>query len=930
MRALRHLALAGVLSLLAAPGLAQLVNDGETNVISGTTNIVTGDVTVGTNAPFTTLLLTSGAFLTNSGDGYIGLSGSAHSNTVWLTDSGTRWQIASNLHVGSAGSWNRLVVSNGAKVVNRSSGYLGLNAASGNNVAVVTGAGSVWSNGVNLYVGYEGSGNQLGVSNGGVVRSYEGSVGGYFGGSSTGSGNRAFVTGAGSVWRNDYRFTVGVTGSDNHLVVSSGGLVQNTDDGSIGFSGSNNLAVVTGAGSLWSNANQLWVGAIGSGNQLVVSNGGVVRNTIGYVGINSTSSNNVAVVTGAGSYWSNVNDLIIGNVGAFNTLIISNGGVVRSSTGYLGKAALVGNNVAVVTGAGSLWSNVGDLVVGEVGSGNQLLVSDGGAVRNSYGYLGDNFGGNNNVAVVAGADSTWSNNAALFVGFDSSSNRLVVSNGGTVFASNAVYLGLDSVATNNRITIDGGTLRVANVAGTGIFDIRRGTNVLNSGLIDVDQLMMTNTAGKFQFKSGTLITRGGVISNGTIPTTSTFRVGGATNATGAVWDVRIGINPMLLDGTLYVGDGSVSNCQMLITNGQRLVQIGNSGYSGCSQVQHGAKVVVAGSGSSWITGCATINEASLLVVSNGATVADYQGRVDGYFASSLAIVTGSGSLWTNSDMLEIGKSGSRNQLVVSDGGTVISGHGIIGSNSDVSLNRALVTGAGSVWSNDYLILGYQGSRNELAVSNGGTICASSGLTVSLDSSYARGNVVRNDGGNIIVTNSAGTAAFYLGNGTLIADAGLTKADSFFVEGPGYYDMISNAVLKGRGAITGPVTCYGTITPGNPTGALAINGSLGLNNGAVLAFNLGGLIANNDYGVLNVGGPVAFGGALSVTLTNGFTPAWSNRFTVMNYASGSGAFANVASGGRLAIGPSGATMRVFYNNGTLRLGDYRLDLDGDGL
>src|ERR1051325_7609482 len=311
MRALRHLALAGVLSLLAAPGLAQLVNDGETNVISGTTNIVTGDVTVGTNAPFTTLLLTSGAFLTNSGDGYIGLSGSAHSNTVWLTDSGTRWQIASNLHVGSAVSWNRLVVSNGAKVVNRSSGYLGLNAASGNNVAVVTGAGSVWSNGVNLYVGYEGSGNQLGVSNGGVVRSYEGSVGGYFGGSSTGSGNRAFVTGAGSVWRNDYRFTVGVTGSDNHLVVSSGG---------------------------------------------------VVRNTIGYVGINSTSSNNVAVVTGAGSYWSNVNDLIIGNVGAFNTLIISNGGVVRSSTGYLGKAALVGNNVAVVTGAGSLWSNVGDLV----------------------------------------------------------------------------------------------------------------------------------------------------------------------------------------------------------------------------------------------------------------------------------------------------------------------------------------------------------------------------------------------------------------------------------------------------------------------------------------------------------------------------------------------------------------------------------------
>ena len=38
------------------------------------------------------------------------------------------------------------------------------------------------------------------------------------------------------------------------------------------------------------------------------------------------------------------------------------------------------------------------------------------------------------------------------------------------------------------IAIVGGTLRVTNLAGTGVLDIRRGTNALNGGLVEVDQL----------------------------------------------------------------------------------------------------------------------------------------------------------------------------------------------------------------------------------------------------------------------------------------------------------------------------------------------------------------------------------------------------------------------------------------------------------
>jgi len=55
-------------------------------------------------------------------------------------------------------------------------------------------------------------------------------------------------------------------------------------------------------------------------------------------------------------------------------------------------------------------------------------------------------------------------------------------------------VGADSFGLSNRVVVDGGTLRAANAVGTASLDVRRGTNVLNSGLIDVDQLVITNKA----------------------------------------------------------------------------------------------------------------------------------------------------------------------------------------------------------------------------------------------------------------------------------------------------------------------------------------------------------------------------------------------------------------------------------------------------
>src|SRR6266446_2224981 len=123
---------------------AQIVNDGATATLNHVTNTISGSIIVGTNGPFTLLILTNGTLLTNSGNGTIGLNAGANSNTVKVTSGNTRWAMSSDLSVGSVGSFNRLVITNGGLVQN-GFGALGINPASSSNLAVVTSAGSAFT-----------------------------------------------------------------------------------------------------------------------------------------------------------------------------------------------------------------------------------------------------------------------------------------------------------------------------------------------------------------------------------------------------------------------------------------------------------------------------------------------------------------------------------------------------------------------------------------------------------------------------------------------------------------------------------------------------------------------------------------------------------------------------------------------------------------
>jgi fibronectin-binding autotransporter adhesin len=684
--------------LVTTAGWAQIVNDGATNTLNNITNLVTGEVTVGTNGSFTLLVLTNNTLLSNSGNAYIGRNAGANSNRVWLSGANTRW-IMRDLYVGSNGSFNLLVVSNGAQVLSRA-GNIGFSASSASNTVVVTGAGSLWTNNpmiAPLLVGGSGGGNRLVIGDGGQVGDGEAHIGALAGSAN----NEALVTGSNSFWNHAFMMYVGVQGANNRLVISNGGLVGDIT-GSIGQGalGSNNIAVVTGAGSFWSNRGPLFVGRNAGGNRLVVENGGRVDNTFGsigdmgsgnnealvtgsgslwsnrtdlmvglntsgnrlvvsnggtvftasnaVVGLNSGANSNTAIVTGTGARWLVAGDLFLGSNGALNRLVISSGGWVTNATGYIGYSATSGGNEVLVTGTGSVWTNrtlelgytgssnrmvisnggqvlnlnseigrtgalssgnevivtgqgskwvVYSMLMGRGGGENRLLISNGGHVENSvaqmgsfssksnevvvtgagsawitselrvgesvssnnrlvvsneglvvstFGWVGVN-GASNNLVVVTDPGSIWSNRNDLRVGIQGDGNLLVITNGGTVFASNAAYVAFSEISRNNRLVVDGGTLRVHNATNGGTLHVRHGTNVLNVGLVDVDRLVVTTNAGVFELNGGTLRTKG------------------TTHTSGRVFSVGNGLAPATLQ--LQGGTHTFSNHVVVQPNG---------------------------------------------------------------------------------------------------------------------------------------------------------------------------------------------------------------------------------------------------------------------------------------------------------------------------------------------------------------------------
>ena len=548
--------LVGIIGLSLLPSAqAQFTANFQTNVISGVTSNWggNGSYIVGSNTFLDALQLVSGGVISN-GTSYIGYEASASNNVAAVTSVGSIWSNAHNFYVGYSGAGNQLVITNGGSLVCGpnfpAAGYIGFNTSGSNNAVLIGGTGSVWRTGDRVYVGENGAGNRLTITNGGLVSCS--TV--YVGDQASSSNNRIVVSGSGSVLTNAGDLNLGWNGGGNALTIADGAKVIGGGYGDVGNypSSSNNALLVTGSNSVWKMGvpfgSDMYLGYSSGGNSLTISNGGAVVGGallgsmyIGYFGGNS----NKALVTGTGSVWSNIGGMVVGLSGAGNSLTITNGGVVfnagnatvgnngSGTTAFIsgngsvwsngswltvgsstagakvissggtigGSSTLAANNVIAIIGSGSVWSNSGDLAVGDGGSGNQFILFNGGSAYNGNAYIGN--GGSSTLAAASGGGSVWYNRGNLYVRYSTDVNHLQVGSSSTVIASNA-YVGY-SGGSFNLADVQGGNFYVTNAAHNAVLEVRCGQLNISSGLLQVDILVCTNACGHISHTGGTLI-----------------------------------------------------------------------------------------------------------------------------------------------------------------------------------------------------------------------------------------------------------------------------------------------------------------------------------------------------------------------------------------------------------------------------------------
>jgi T5SS/PEP-CTERM-associated repeat protein len=772
-----------------------------------------------------------------------------------------------NFYVGNTGTNNTLTIISIGVATNISNSYIGNASGANYNFATVSGSGSAWYNKTNFYVGKDGAGNSLTITNGGkVVNGKKGLIGN----SASASNNIVTVTGTGSIWSNTGVFTVdgiivGNGSAGNMLTIAAGGKVFNASYGYVGYGayGNNNYVTVTGAGSLWNNVS-LYVGSSSAGNSLIITNGGSVRNGGGYIGSDTSPSNNSVTVTGAGSSWTN-GMLYVGSSGVGNTLTIADGGQVNGS-GRIGELASATSNTVTVTGAGSLWNSGNNLSVGREGAGNSLTIAAGGKVVIPgsfayYGYIGYGSGASNNTVTVTGAGSLLTNQCHFSVGHSGAGNRLTIADGGKVaVAGNNVYtyIGYQTSSRNNSVT----------VTGTG--------SILNN---QNDFYVGKDGAGNsLTIAAGGQVVNGGIAYIGGNASSSASNNSVTVTGAGSVWsNNNYSSGRVYVGGASYMGGGEGNS--LIVTNGGQVV---NAGYGFFYSSYNFA--TVTGTGSVWRNnrGLFVAYDGNRLTIADGGQVVNGDSYL-GYNGSSNSVtVTDTGSVLNTSGYLYVGYgSGSRNTLAITNGGVVnVNGNALI----DVDVNNQVTVAGGSLVVTNGAGTGCLEVRTGALVFNGGTATAN--------------QLLATNGANSVVAFNSGTltlgaatvskgSAFVVGNGTNPAVLNLQNGVSRFAD---HLIVSSNAQLVGNGTIAaGNVTVQsgGTLAPGNSIGSFVVSNNLTLAGALNIELaNATGATGTADS-VTVLGTLDITGGILNFTTTE--TPT-NSVYVIARYGALTGSFA----------------------------------------
>jgi hypothetical protein len=420
------------------------------------------------------------------------------------------------------------------------------------------------------------------------------------------------------------------------------------------------------------------------------------------------------------------------------------------------------------------------------------------------------------------------------------------------------------MAGNSTLNIDGGLYqglrggsqtRIGNTGGTQTVNVINGGQLLSQGSFTVgvndtrDQGRLNVLDGYARFDSFAIGNRGTgvaiIAAAGTVSNLGALSLANQPFTGNAVGDATlVSTGNFFNSGDILIGQNisNVLSDARIVVAGGTFLQLGNSSRS-----------VVVGDrmrGSLTVEGGAFLSTNNMIVGRTdtlGLTRGDGTVLVTGTGAMAVTNAAGTASitLGTTSDVADADRAIGR--LTVASG----------------SLDADVVRVQNGVFTNAG---GTSTIGNLLATTNTAAIALTGG-TLNLGASTI-------DNGRALV----------VGDGIGAATLNLTGGGSHsFADG---LLLSANSLLAGAGTITGSLTNFGTIAPGNSPGIIAVDGDAVLADTSLLLMELAGTGAG-DFDQFNVTGLLGFDGTLTVTLTNGFAPQVGDVFDLFDFGSTNG-------------------------------------------
>ncbi|MEY3480969.1 MAG: hypothetical protein RIQ71_1744, partial [Verrucomicrobiota bacterium] len=331
---------------------------------------------------------------------------------------------------------------------------------------------------------------------------------------------------------------------------------------------------------------------------------------------------------------------------------------------------------------------------------------------------------------------------------------------------------------------------------------------------------------------------------------------GITTFAGMINDGNNG-GSLLKDGAstqVLSGNSSYSGTTTIAAG---VLQLGNGGAAGClgsGAVVNNALLAINRSDEFTLsnlingTGAFANYGSGTLTVSNSNTYAGIT-TLDG----GTTVFKGSIS---NAADLVVGNTNSGIWMVVSNGGVVSVGNGVIGQTFSASNNSVLVTGENAIWSSSGSVtIGKSSKSNSLTISSGGALAAN-GVTIAEQAgSSGTLNIGHFGTGGSAGTVSSATIAFGQGDGAINFNQDDSASVASIISGDGSLKHLG----MGTTTLSGFNTYTGQTTISQGVLVLGHSNALGLSSVSLLGgtLDLGG-ITNFANGLSLLGGTVANG------------------------------------------------------------------------